>query len=291
MSRRTGYLLAGLSAVCAGFSLTVGKPILAEMSSIRMTAWLFLFSVPLTAAWTHLSGGIPAFPRERPVRFMLLAITASAFVAIWAVWEGIRLLDPTVAAFLNRTEVIMIVFAGVVFLGERFRRVEILGAVVAIGGLVVLWADGSHGAGRESYTLGYFIMIGSSVAFAVTEPLAKVAVRSYPPVALAFWRNVLLAGLFGITAAATGDLGLPDLRQAGLILLLALLGPTAARILYLLSLSRLELSKAAIVTQTQPVFSALLAAAWLGQVPGTLAFVGGALVLGGAVVVIRGRGG
>lgn len=289
MSRSTGYLLAAISAVTAGFSLTLGKPVLRELSAVAFSFWLFAFAVPPTAIWMAAGPGFVRFPRERRLVWLLFGHSVCAFAAIWLVWEGIRRLDPTVAAFLNRTEVLMIVAAGLLFLGERFRRIEIAFAVLAIVGLLVMRLALGDGEPKESEAIGYWIVIASSLAFAATETFAKVAVRHYPATALAFWRNLILAAAFAIAAALTGDLHLPTADQAGWILLVALCGPVAARILYMLALRAIPLSKAAILTQSQPLWSALLAIPLIGEIPGPLAWLGGAMIVLGCVGVMGGK--
>ena len=73
------------------------------------------------------------------------------------------------------------------------------------------------------------------------------------------------------------------------ILIIALAGPILTRPMYLYALKYLELSKVALINQSQPVFVAILAFLMLQQSPAPREVIGGLLVIGGCLLVIVGR--
>jgi protein MpaA len=272
--------------MATGATLVLGKLGLEGISPVLFSFYLFLFATPLSAVTMRIGAGRRCYPLRRLPLVLLFAHVGFSGTAIWLFWAGLTRLDPTVAAFLNRTETILIVLFGIALFGERFRPLEGVGAAVAVVGVALMKLPG-EGAGVQS--AGFWLMLASSLFFAMTECVSKVVVRHVAITVLAFYRNALLALVFGLLALLTEGLELPTDRQAVLILGVALLGPIASRLLYLLALRSLELGKTAIVTQSQPLFAAALALVVIGEVPRSHEWAGGLLILAGCVGMIAAR--
>jgi drug/metabolite transporter (DMT)-like permease len=70
-----------------------------------------------------------------------------------------------------------------------------------------------------------------------------------------------------------------------------LAGPLLARYFLFSSLRHIDLSKAVIINQTQPLWVALIASAALGAVPPTSLIPGGVLIVAGCMLLAYGRRG
>ena len=109
---------------------TEARPFWPPLSVIFLT--LAVASLALSAS---VAGG-GRLGRIRSVRprgwAWLFGISFLTFFAYWTFFAAIHLLDPTVASFLGRTETLVTIFLGVVFLGERFRRIEIAGGLLVV---------------------------------------------------------------------------------------------------------------------------------------------------------------
>src|SRR5262249_53600018 len=57
---------------------------------------------------------------------------------------AVRYVDPGTAALLSRKSGLFGVAFGIVWLGERLRRTEAVGAVIAVGGVIVIGAQPGH---------------------------------------------------------------------------------------------------------------------------------------------------
>jgi drug/metabolite transporter (DMT)-like permease len=102
-------------------------------------------------------------------------IVASYF-AMWAFWEGTKMMNAAVASFLVRTEIIFILLFSVILLGEKLRRGEILAAVIIQAGAITIsegdpkkiFASLMNGQGQG---VGFILL--SAVAFGFTELFSK----------------------------------------------------------------------------------------------------------------------
>jgi drug/metabolite transporter (DMT)-like permease len=287
--RAVGYVLALLASAAGGSAFGLGKVALQSVGSLTFSTWLLIVAAPLSFVAGRLldPGWWPRWPRGRGL-VLLLAHAGLSFVSLWTVWEGLKYLDPTVAGFLSRVEVLVLVGLGMVFLGERFGGWAAVGAVVTVLGVVVMAWPQPGAASGESTARGFVLVTLSMLGFGATEMVAKLAVRHVRPADLTALRNVLLAVAFVTVAWPLGALPPPTGRPLLHVVLAAVLGPTLARLLYLRALRRLELSWAALLSQLSPLFTAAVAYLTLRSLPGPLEWVGGAIVVAGSVLLIRG---
>ena len=73
------------------------------------------------------------------------------------------------------------------------------------------------------------------------------------------------------------------------VLVLGIIGPILSRMMYLMALKRLELSKVAVVSQSQPVFVILTALLVLNQLPTLREFTGGLFLIAGCIFMVVSR--
>ena len=280
-----GYFYASLSAVMASILIVSGKFTLNVISPLALSAIVFTFGAIVL--------GLAMLPKRRWRRISALdkrawgwtiAFSVLAFVAIWTYWIGLSMMDPTLASFLNRSETLVTISLGIVILGERFTRGEGVGTLLVLAGVVVMKLTF-----RAEYSAGFWVVLFSAVCFGTAEFIAKIAVRYVDPLTLSFLRNVISSVLFWIAAAFVGI----SFEGAGsvwwAILIIALTGPILTRPIYLYALKHIEVSKVALVNQSQPVFVAILALMALSQTPAPREIVGGVFVIGGCLLIIMSR--
>lgn len=285
-SRPLGYVAAALCAASAGACIVAGKESLDRVAPLTLAFWIFVFALPMIAVtWSVTHRSLRPPPVRGRALGLLLLHSAFGFGAIWMAWEAVDLLDPTIAGFVSRLEVLGALVLGMWLLGERFGRWSGIGAALTVAGTVVLGWPAEGAAPTE----GVVLMAVSSVGFALMEMVAKVAVREIAPAVLAFYRNGILVVAFGIAAVARGLAAPPPAEVLGAVALTALLGPVLGRLWFLVALRHLELSWTALLTQTSPLFTAVVA--WLvrGEIPErAMEWVGGAIILLGSVQMVLG---
>jgi drug/metabolite transporter (DMT)-like permease len=280
-----GYLYASLSAMMASVLIVSGKWTLHSISPLALSALVF----PIGAVIL----GLTMIPRKRWKRIFALdrrgwswtvIFSVLAFVAIWTYWIGLKMMDPTLASFLNRSETLVTISLGILILGERFSREEGFGAFLVLAGIVLM-----KFTFRAEYSAGFWVVLFSAVCFGTAEFIAKIAVRYVDPVTLSFLRNVISSVLFWIAVAFVGTSfeGVGSVWWG--ILIIAFAGPILTRPIYLYALKHIEVSKVALINQSQPVFVAILALVALSQTPAPREIIGGIFVIGGCLLIIISR--
>jgi len=280
-----GYFFALLSAFMAAILIVTAKWVLGTISPLALSALIFpIGTVVLGAAMIPRQRWRRILALDRQAWRWTLAFSVLAFVAIWTYWLGIKLMDPTLASFVNRSETLITIALGVMILGERFSKGESLGVVLAMVGIILM-----KFTFRGEYSIGFWVVLFSAITFGTAEFVAKIAIRYIDPITLSFLRNLVNSVLFWIAV------GLSDTSFAGIgsvwwgILIIAFAGPILTRPIYLYALKYADLSKVALINQSQPVFVAILAVLTLQQSPAPRELIGGLLVIAGCLVVIISR--
>ncbi len=284
-SLKAGYTFALTSSLGSGLATVVGKWNMEFISPLLMNSVMFtVATVMVTSVLLPLRGTSGLFSLSRQGWKWLGLFTASSWLAVWTFWAGVQRMDPSLAAFLNRSEVPIAIGLGIIFLKERLTRLEILGMILSLTGIVVMRLTL-----RIEYTSGFWLVLLGSVFFGVTEFISKVAVRHVDPVALTYIRNGFMAVFFWIAFISSGQSyeGLEVVWPG--VLAIGFLGPIMARMSYLLALKRISLSRVAVISQVQPVFVVLIALFVLGQLPTFREITGGIFLTGGCVLMIISR--
>jgi len=288
----TGYTLAITSSVVSGLTIVIGKWNLEFISPLLLNFLIFsIATVLLSIGLLPFRGIKNIFTLTRKGWFWLSLFAVSSWVALWAFWAGVQRMDPSLATFLNRSEVMVTILLGMIFLKERFNRMETLGLVLSIAGIVIMRLTL-----RMEYSTGFYLVLLGSLFFGITEFVSKIAIRYVQPVILAYIRNMFMAVMFWIVFSISGQ-GFDGLDKVWLgVLAVGFTGPILARLLYLSALKRMELSKVAVISQSQPVYVILIAALALGQLPTIREITGGIFLTIGCLLMIvsrpsnRGRG-
>jgi len=281
-SHRAGILCALTSSLGAGLATVVGKWNLEAVSPLLLSCMIFTTStVVLSVGYLPFRGLGRVFRLTRRGWFWMIMFTISSWVAILSFWAGVQRMDPSLAAFLNRAEVPIAILLGIIFLKERFTSRETLGALLSIAGIVIMKLTL-----RFEYSTGFWLVLLGSLFFGITEFISKIAVRHVEPIALVYVRGLFLAVAYWAVLLGGGH-SLEGLDRVWVgIIALGILGPIVSRMMYLLALKRLELSKVAVISQSQPIFVIVTALLVLGQLPTLREMTGGLFVLAGCVLMI-----
>jgi drug/metabolite transporter (DMT)-like permease len=280
-------MIVSVAWVCA-------KPVLEYLDPLSFSISQFGLAAVFAFAWLLVSGELPGLARLTPGQWTFLVVTTLLFLAaVYTMWIGLSSIPATAAALLNRLEVLVIVFLGMALLGDRFTRREALGGGITLLGVIVLRYDAPSG-----FSAGFWMMVLSSMLFGLTEVLVKTRAHAIPPGVFAFGRNFLSFVIFLIAAVwrvAMQDppwwKGLMDwdgvMRGLPLIAITALAGPVLARITFMHTLRRLDISRASLIQQITPLFVAVLSAIALRTLPSRREWTGGLLIMAGCLLLMQ----
>jgi len=180
---------------------------------------------------------------------ILLQYTAPIYVAIFAPW----------------------------FLGERTRREDVVAIIVIFGGMLLFFLDRLTPAGFW----GNIVALGSGLCFAWLTLFLR-SQKDGAGIEAIFLGNLVAAAL----GAPFMLQSMPDARSWAGLLLLGTVQLGIPYVLYAMATRRVPAVTAILVPMIEPVLNPVWVLLALGEVPGPMAILGGAIILG--AVTVRG---
>jgi drug/metabolite transporter (DMT)-like permease len=289
----SGISLAALSAATFGTSGAFGSSLIdagwspAAAVTARIVIAALVLTVPglivMRGRWHQLRQGAP-----------MVAVYGLVAVA------GVQLCYFNAVAHLSVGVALLLEYLGIVLVvgwlwlrhGQRPRRLTVIGAAIAIGGLLlVLDLTGAQHLSPVGVLWGF----GGAVGLAVYYLISAAADEPLPPLAVA-WGGMCVGAVALVACGALGilpmraprtDVVLLDRHMSWLIPVLGL-SLIAAVIAYVAGIGAARLlgaRLASFVGLTEVVFGVGFAWLLLNQVPTALQLLGGGFILGGVTLV------
>ena len=172
--------------------IVVSKWVMTDIDPVSLAALIMSIGAVAIAIWMTARRGWACLSTLRGAGWKWsLGLSAFFFFIILGSLVAIRIMDPTVVAFVSRVETLVAILLGVWFFGERFTPKEATGAVFVVLGVIAL-----RYAGGIAIERGFWIILLASIGFGVAEALAKKTVSIVDPFAFAFVRNIILGVSF-----------------------------------------------------------------------------------------------
>lgn len=168
-------LLAIGTAAAWGFNFVFVKLGLNEIPSFLLCTLRFLLvSIPLVFFVPK-----PAVPFKQLAMYGLVTFALQFSLLFWGIQEE---MPAGLSSIILQVQMILsLLFAGI-FLKERITKLQMLGTVIAFGGLGIVWSHVSHTA---SY-FGFLLEIGGSAALAAGNLLTR-KIGAVNPLSLVAW--------------------------------------------------------------------------------------------------------
>ncbi len=279
---RAGDLYALVCALICGLGNIPAKAGLENVSAELFNFYFFLFAF-IISLLTLLNGkSRREILATRPKSFLIIVGMSVLFsMGIYTFITSLKMIEPATVSFLSRIEVIFTVVAAFIFLKERLKAIELVGGAVAILGVILLKYDTTVEISRAAT-----LMIASAFFFTVAEILVKKFVNEIGTVRFVFIRNLFAVCFFFLILNVRGkSFYIPDNYTLLMAFLSALLLPILGRLTYINALQRINISRAALITQSTPLFTALFALIFLNTFPTPMEWLGGMLIVLGVVIV------
>lgn len=247
-----------------------------ELGAIRFS----IAAVPAAAFLLITRPPLPTLPE-----FLRLAGGGLLFMTLYTVLlnMGERTISSGAASFIVNTSPILVAILAIHILKERFGLQAWLGTFLSFSGVGLI----AFGEGNDlNINGGALVILGAACCTALSTIVLKPLYSRHRALTVSAW-----AMLFGALFLSPGLLSGIDQ---------ALVAPAAARnaAIYLglvpsfiayggwsIVLSRLPAGRAANLMYCIPPVATLLGWLWLGEVPGVLGIIGGAMALTGVVIV------
>jgi drug/metabolite transporter (DMT)-like permease len=226
-----------------------------------------------------------AVPRGSRLQVALLALVQAVGTGLF--FTALSLADPNLVAFAgNATPLFTVIGSHLVF-RERFTARQLLGGgLVVAGALVMTYTD------EGGFAAGILVMVAASLFYAVHTLLGRHLTKRVDPLALGFWRTLLMAAGFVVVAGVTGNLRMPSSGGQWLMLLAGgLIGPVVSIVTYYMALARWDAGKVDLVRSSMSLWVLVWTVSFTGRLPGWVQLAGGALTLVGVALLLARRKG
>ncbi|HEY3359050.1 MAG TPA: DMT family transporter [Polyangia bacterium] len=142
----TGILFGVLAVLCMAVGVIVTKRGIATVSALQATSIRMAAGVVGLLVWavaTRRARAWLAPLRDRALlRDMAIAVVVASLGGFWLSHVAIKHVEVSVANTLNSTEPLFVLPLAAIFLKEKIRWHAVLGAVIAVGGVVVIVRGG-----------------------------------------------------------------------------------------------------------------------------------------------------
>ncbi len=290
--RWPAYLCAAAAVALWGTSFVASKVALRSLSPLSLVAGRGLLGLLVLAAALPLGRrALPESPRAGdgwktallgligvPVHLALQAYALTMTSAVHSGW--LIALNPVFTAILAAS-----------FQRERFPRLKTAGVALGFSGaLVVIGGGAGAGALRLPSTRGDLLIVLSSLNWAIYTLVARGLSVRRRPLPLTFRALAVgTAASVGIWLAAgnPSEIGHASAEAWAALAFLGVGCTGAGYLVWSLALERLEAGTLSSFQYVQPLVTAGVAAAWIGESTGPMVLLGGGLVLAGVALVQR----
>lgn len=282
-----GYGHAVLSAFWSAVMIVVSKWVMMDIDPVSLAALIMTIGAAAIAVWMTARRGWACLATLHGAGWKwTCGLSAFFFFVILGTFVALQMMDPTVVAFVSRTETLVAILLGAWFFGERFKRVEAMGAAFVLVGVIAIRYSGGIAIER-----GFWIILTASIGFGIAEALAKKTVTIVDPFAFSLVRNAILGAAFLALAFSRTTGFHPPSDAMGWIAVagIGVSGPFLGRVHFLKALQMIHISKTALVNQALPIWVALLSYFILRTVPSQREWLGGIAVLLGCLLLVLGR--
>ena len=228
-------------------------------------------------------------PAARDLPGILLVTLAGVFLYHWAFNHGLQTVNAGTGSLIINTAPVFTALLAALFLDEHLRAEAMLGMLVSFLGIVLI----GHGEGHGwTFAPGVWFMLVGAVAWSLNIIFQKPLLRRYSALEItsySIWIGAVLF-LFWAPGLMAEVKAAPPAAVWGLVYL-GVVPVAVGYVLWAYVLARMTASRAASFLYLIPVIATVTGWLALGEVPTPVAFLGGALVLGGLVIVNRGRPG
>ncbi len=232
--------------------------------------------------------GYATFKRMRLPRAEDLPVVAIAgFLGITFYHTALNIGEKTVtagaAALIISSVPIFTALMSTMWLGERLTAWGWSGIVVSFAGVALIAFGEGGGLG---FAPGALLVLAAAISAALYMVVLKKPLRRYS--ALEFTTYAIWAGTLPLLVFAPGlveQVPHATTEATAAVLFLGVFPGAVSYVLWSQALSKMPASLLATFLYFQPINAIIIAWVWLGEIPSTLAILGGALSLAGVIVV------
>ena len=281
----SGYLYALGAALALSASFVFSKAALNHLTMLLFGLLWFSMGVFWNLSW---------FLIRREYRNVYSETAGKTAVALLiAILEGVAtglfymaiqaMENPAVVSFIGNIGPVFVTLMGMILLGERFKRVQLLGIVLTILGIFII--NYREGGFAGFFDPGSAYIIGAAFLFSLATIAGRRWHRLLVPGYMSLLRSFILALVMAILFFQSGegiqmspgiwrDLALGSFLETLIVIVFAYQ-----------ALKLIEATKTSLIISTKGVWTLILAWIFLGLFPTGLQLTGGLLTLAGVWLI------
>lgn len=212
--------------------------------------------------------------------FFFLTIGILIGTSTYLGYLAVRFIDAGTASMLNKVSTVISVALGLVWLKERFTRIQLWGTLLAVVGTFII----AYQPNAQLRWGAILILIGTlsySFHFAVVKRFGS----EMDFVNFLFYRMLFTTIPLVLMAASRSTWEWPSATGWALVLLTSTFDVTISRAFYYWALRRLDMSLLSVITTLGPVATVLWAFLFFDTLPTMQQLLGGMAVLVGVLIV------
>jgi drug/metabolite transporter (DMT)-like permease len=281
-ARFRGDFWAVTSALTTGLGLIAAKAALETINPLTFNTYIFVLGTFVILIDAAISDTMNETIAVRPAQLLFLFIIAVFFCgSTLCLYTAVSLTEPATVSFLSRLELVATLILAGVFLKERVSPAESAGLILVIAGIIVMRYDASVELSRA-----VALVAASSLLSGIGEVLLKSRINWISWRSVVLYRNLFMAIIFLIAGFISGRISwVSDFRMLLLLVVAAILLPYMGRLSYLKAMRNIDISRASIISQSQPFFAAVAALVLLGSFPSLKEIIGGLLIVAGVIAI------
>jgi drug/metabolite transporter (DMT)-like permease len=280
-NKQKGILFSILTSISIGLNVVIGKLLVDVVNAETMNVLWFAFASILFIFLFVLSGKRKNFSTilKNWKKIIIISFLVTIGALLWT--YGILYAGPTNVAFLIQFTTVFTILLGIIFLKEKFTKLEGFGILIAVIGILFL----TYG-NIEIKIFSTLIILGAAFCFSLSNFFSKIYVKNIDAVSLAGGRSIfifLLTLSYSLFAGKL-QLNIPTLAF-GYAFLGALTGAFLGFILFYKALEVFEISKSMAIRTIEPFLTAIFSFFILSMIPTQNQIGGGVLIVLGIIIL------
>jgi drug/metabolite transporter (DMT)-like permease len=232
--------------------------------------------------WRGRGGGTPLAEKggETPPLPAFAALGILLAVHWTTFFQSVQTSNVALALITFSTFPVFVTFLEPLFFREQLRTIDVVLALVALAGIVILVPNFDPG---DRVTQGVLWGVASGLTFAILSLLNRKYVRRHSSLTIALYQDLFAAVV--LLPFVVSQWPAFSLRDVVLLAILGILCTAVAHSLFIAGLRGIKAGTASMIACLEPVYGAILAAIFLDEAPSARTILGGAIVLGVAFFV------